>query len=70
MHLLYRSNNFCKAPWKSSCVTVSMTFVTATFISSIVSWRQPLSLGKTKSHREQVLDYREAEELSWPLPVK
>ena len=22
MHLLYRSNNFCKAPWKSSCVSV------------------------------------------------
>ena len=37
MHLLYRSNNFWKAPWKSSCVSVSMTFVTASFISSIVS---------------------------------
>ena len=36
MHL-YRSNNFWKAPWKSSCVSVSMTFVTASFISSIVS---------------------------------
>ena len=37
MHLLYRSNNFWKAPWKSSCVSVSMTFVTASFICSIVS---------------------------------
>ena len=54
MHLLYRSNSFWKAPWKSSCVSVSMTFITASFISSI-----------TKSHREQGLDYREAEELSW-----
>ena len=34
---LYRSNNFFKVPWKSSCVSVSMTFVTASFISSIVS---------------------------------
>ena len=37
MHLLYRSNNFWKAPWKSSCVSLSMTFVTDSFISSIVS---------------------------------
>ena len=37
MHLLYRSNNFQKAPWKSSCLRVSVTFVTAPFISSIVS---------------------------------
>ena len=51
MHLLYRSNNFCKAPWKSSCVSMSVTFVTASFITS--------------SHRGQGLDYREAEELSW-----
>ena len=34
---LYRSNNFCRAQWESSCVSVSMTFVTAYFISSIVS---------------------------------
>ena len=59
MHLLYHSNNFWKAPWKSSCVSVSMTFITASFISSIVFKRQPLS------HREQGLDYREGEELSW-----
>ncbi len=37
MHLFYRLNNFWKAPRKSSCVSVSMTFVTASFISSIVS---------------------------------
>ena len=35
MHLLYRSNTFWKAPWKSSCVSVSMTFVTASFISIV-----------------------------------
>ena len=29
--------DFWKAPWKSSCVSLSMTFVTASFISSIVS---------------------------------
>ena len=40
-----------------------MTFVTASFISLIVSLWQPLSLGK--SHREQGLDYSEGEELSW-----
>ena len=50
IHLLYRSNNFSKAPWKSSCVSLSMTFVKASFISSIVSKRQPLGLGnKQKS---------------------
>ena len=37
LQLFYRSNNVWKAPWKSSCVSVSMTFVTASFISSIVS---------------------------------
>ena len=56
MHLLYRFNNFWKAPSRSSCVSVSMTFVTASFISSI---------GIRKSHRDQDLDCREAEELSW-----
>ena len=47
MHL-YCSNNFWKAPWKSSCVSVSITFVTGSFISSIVSSRQPLSLGNNQ----------------------
>ncbi len=28
MHLLYCSNNFSKAPWKSSCVSVSITINT------------------------------------------
>ena len=32
MHLLYHSNNFWKAPWRSSCVSMSMTFVTASFM--------------------------------------
>ena len=57
MHLFYRSNKFWKVPCKSSCVSVSMIVVTASFISSIVSLRQPL--------REQRLDYWEGEELSW-----
>ena len=65
MHLLYRSNNFWKAPWKSSCVSVSMTFVTASFLSSIVSKRQSLSLGNNQKHGEQGLGNRKAEELSW-----
>ena len=34
---LYRSSNFWKAPWMSFCESVSMTFVKASFISSIVS---------------------------------
>ena len=33
MLFFYRSNNFWKAPWKSSCVSVSMTFSTPSFIS-------------------------------------
>ena len=65
MHLLYCSNNFWKAPSKSSCVSVSMTFVTASFISSIVSIRQPLSLGNNQKSQAPGLGYREAEELSW-----
>ena len=44
MHLLYRSNSFWKAPWKSSCVSMSMSFVTASFISSIVSPTLTLTL--------------------------
>ena len=65
MHLLYRSNNVWKAPWKSSCVSVSMIFVTASFISSIVSWRKPLSLGNNQKSQGASLDYREGDELSW-----
>ena len=45
IHVLYRSNKFWKAPSNSSCVSVSITFLTATFISSILSLRrQPLTL--------------------------
>ena len=65
MHWLYRSNNFWKAPWKSSCVRVSMAFVTASFISQLSHNDSLWALGITKSHREQGLDYREVEELSW-----
>ena len=65
MHLLYHSNNFLKAPWKSSCVSMSMTFITASFIPSIVSVRQPLSWGNNQKSQGQSLDYREAEQLSW-----
>ena len=36
MHLLHHYNNFWKAPWKSSCVNMSMTFIIASFISSII----------------------------------
>ena len=62
---LYRSNNFWKAPWKSSWASVSMAFVTASFISSLSHNESLWAYGVTKSHREQGLDYREAEELSW-----
>ena len=47
MNLLYRSNNFWKAPMEVLLCELSLTFVTASFISSIVS-----------SHWEQGLDYR------------
>ena len=69
MHLLYRFNNIWKAPWKSSCVSVSMAFVTAS-LSLQLSHNDnlnffPCALGISKSHREQGLDYREGDELSW-----
>ena len=38
--------------WKSSRVSVSLTFVTASFVSSIVSPRQPLSLGNNQKSQE------------------
>ena len=65
MHLLYRSNNFWNALWKSSCVSVSMTFVTASFIPQLSHNDKPLSLGNNQKSQEQGLDYREAKELSW-----
>ena len=64
MHLFYRSNNFPLAPWKSSCVSVSMTFVTASLSLQLSNNDSLWALGITKSHSEQGLDYREAEELS------
>ena len=59
MDLLYRSNNFCKATWKSSCVSVSNIFHLLNCLITIACQ------GITKSHREQGLDFREGEELSW-----
>ena len=64
MHSLYRSNNICKASWKSSRASVSITFVTA-LSSPPLSYNDSLSAeGITKSHREQGLDYRKGKELS------
>ena len=40
MNVLYRFKNICKAPWKSYSVSVSMTFVTASFISLMVQHDQ------------------------------
>ena len=34
MHMLYRPNDFWKAPGKSSCVSMSMTFVTVSLITT------------------------------------
>ena len=65
MHLLYRSNNFWKAPWKSSCVSVSMTFITASSSPQLSHNDSLWAYGISKSHRKQGLDYRECEELSW-----
>ena len=67
MHLLYCSNNFQKAPWTSSCVSMSMTFVTASFTPQLSHNDSLWALGITKSHREEGLDYREAEEQTWCL---
>ena len=58
MHFLYRSNTFWKAPWKSS----SSQLLSSPQLSHNDSiW----DYGITKSHREQGLDYRDGEELSW-----
>ena len=62
MHVLYYSNNFCKAPWKSSCQSPSSQPLSSTQLShNETLW----ALGITKSHREQGVDYWEGEELSW-----
>ena len=64
MHLLYRSNNFWNAPWKFS--VWACQWPSSQPFSSQLSHNDSLwALGITKSHREQGLDYREAEELSW-----
>ena len=57
MHLLYCSNNFWKATWKSSCVSGPKTFVSASFISPIVSWRLPLSLDNNQKSLGKGLDF-------------
>ena len=65
MHFLYRSNNFWKAqgsPLVWACQWPSSQPLSSPQLSHNDSlW----DLGITKSHREQGLDYREAEELSW-----
>ena len=38
-----------EGPMEVLCVSVSMTFVTASFISSVISKRQPLSLGNNQT---------------------
>ena len=58
MHLFYRSNNFWKAPWKSSwaCQWPSSQHLSSTQLSHNDSlW----------SHSEQGLDYRKGDEESW-----
>ena len=65
MHLLYRSNNFWKAPWKSSCVSVSMCSLQPHSSTQLSHNDSLWAEGITKSHRDQRLDYREGKELSW-----
>ena len=64
MQLLYRSHNLRKAPWKSivwACQWPSSQPLSSPQLSHNDSlWAKEI----TKSHREQGLDYREAEELS------
>ena len=54
MHLLYRSNNFWKAPSSQHLSSPQLS-------NSDSLW----ALGITKSHREQGLDYRDGDEPSW-----
>ena len=61
MHLLYGSNILGKDPWKSSCVSVSQPLSSPQLSHNISLWVK----GITKSHREQCLDYKEGDELSW-----
>ena len=67
MHLLYHSNNFWKAhrsPLVWACQWPSSQPLSSPQLSHNDSvWAQGIS----KSHREQGLDYREGEQLSWCL---
>ena len=56
MHLLYRSNNFWKAPWKSSCVSVSRTFLTA-FVLSNRDIDIDVHLGQIVCDKDGVVDW-------------
>ena len=65
MHLLYHSNNFWNTPW-SPLVWACQWPSSQPLSSPQLSHNDSLwAYGITKSHREQGLDYREAEELSW-----
>ena len=55
MHSLYRCNNLWKALWKSSCQWPSLQLLSSPQLFQRIS----------KTHREQGLDYREVEQLSW-----
>ena len=64
MHLFYHSNNF----WKASLnpLVWANQWPSSQTLSSQLSHNGSLRAeGNTKSHREQGLDYREAEELCW-----
>ena len=64
MHLFYPSNNF----WKASLnpLVWANQWPSSQTLSSQLSHNGSLRAeGNTKSHREQGLDYREAEELCW-----
>ena len=65
MHL-YRSNNFSKAPIEVLLCERVNDLHQSLFhlLNCLISTASELN-GITKSHREQDLDYREAEELSW-----
>ena len=64
MHLLYRSNIFCKAPGSPlvwACQWPSSQPLSSQFSHNDSLW----AYGISQSHREQALDNREAEELCW-----
>ena len=65
MHLLYRSNNFWKAN-RSPLVWPCQWSSSQPLSSPQLSHNDSLwGYGISKSHREQGLEYREAEDLSW-----